>query len=175
MKSVRLAAALIAALPLLAAAQAPADAKQNEDAARHFFERANGKDIPGMLSVVAGDAKNFGHAAGHEGYRSNFEDLFKTYPDWHFEIIDTLAKGDDVVMRCKVSGTHRGTGRLHVAPTGKHFEIEHIHWWKLRDGKIVDHYATRDDLGMFEQLGIFTPPAYDGRPSVTPTSTPSPR
>jgi predicted ester cyclase len=171
MKSVRLAAAIIAALPLLAAAQTPDNVKRNEDAVRHFFERANAKDIPAMLSVVAADANNFGHPAGHEGYRSNFEDLFKTYPDWHFEIIDTLAKGNDVVTRCKVSGTHLGSGRLQVAATGKHFEIEHMHWWKLRDGKIVDHYANRDDLGMFIQLGIVTPPAYN----VSPTVTPSPR
>ena len=32
----------------------------------------------------------------------------------------------------------------------------HIHRYKLRDGKIVDHYATRDDIGMMVQLGLLT-------------------
>jgi predicted ester cyclase len=171
MKSLSLAAALTAVIPLIATAQAGDNEKRNEDAVRRFFERVNAKDIPGMLSVIASDAKNFGRAAGHDGYRGNFEDLFKTYPDWRFEVIDTLVKGDDVVTRCKVTGTHSGRGRLQVEPTGKHFEVEHMHWWKLRDGKIVDHYANRDDLGMFIQLGIVTPPGY----VVSPTVTPSPR
>jgi hypothetical protein len=32
--------------------------------------------------------------------------------------------------------------------------VQHIHWYKLLDGKIVDHYATRDDIGMMQQLGL---------------------
>ncbi len=41
-----------------------------------------------------------------------------------------------------------------VEPTGKRFEVSHIHWYTLRDGKIVEHYANRDDLGMMRQLGL---------------------
>jgi predicted ester cyclase len=66
------------------------------------------------------------------------------------------------VVRCQVSGTHRGIGRLPmnggmlvgVEPTGKRFEVAHIHWYKLKNGKIVDHFATRDDVGMMAQLGL---------------------
>jgi predicted ester cyclase len=41
-----------------------------------------------------------------------------------------------------------------VPPTGKRFEVSHIHWYTLRDGKIVEHYANRDDLGMMRQLEL---------------------
>jgi predicted ester cyclase len=41
-----------------------------------------------------------------------------------------------------------------VQPTGKHFEVQHIHWYKVHDGKITDHATSRDDLGMTEQLGL---------------------
>ena len=44
-----------------------------------------------------------------------------------------------------------------VQPTGKRFEVSHIHWYTLRDGKIVEHYANRDDLGMMQQLGLVPP------------------
>ncbi len=50
-------------------------------------------------------------------------------------------------------------------PTGKRFEVQHIHWLKLRDGRIVDHFATRDDVGMMQQLGLL--PAAN-RPDLTP-------
>jgi hypothetical protein len=66
-----------------------------------------------------------------------------------------------------MSGTHRGTGEIPVnggmlvgvTPTGKHFEIAAIHWFKLRAGKIMDHYAVRDDLAMMQQLGLSPEPA----------------
>jgi predicted ester cyclase len=69
---------------------------------------------------------------------------------------------DVVVVRCKVSGTHRGVGKLSVngrmlvgvPPTGRRFEVSHLHWYRLREGKIVDHYGNRDDLGMMQQLGL---------------------
>jgi len=45
-----------------------------------------------------------------------------------------------------VSGTHLGVGRLPVnggllvgvAPTGKHYSVQHIHWFTLRDGLIIE-------------------------------------
>jgi predicted ester cyclase len=77
-----------------------------------------------------------------------------------------VAAGDAVIVRCRVSGTHRGvaTKRLNggflmgIQPTGKRFEVQHIHWYKLRDGTITDHFTNRDDLGMIQQLGLLPVP-----------------
>lgn len=99
---------------------------------------------------------------GRETLTRNFEDIFRTFPDWKMEIIDLVAEGDNVVVRCRVSGTHRGTSTTRVnggflfgvAPTGKHFEVQHIHWYRLRGGLIVDHFTNRDDAGMARQLGL---------------------
>jgi predicted ester cyclase len=43
-----------------------------------------------------------------------------------------------------------------AAPTGKSFEVSHIHWQTLQGGQIVEHYANRDDLGMLRQLGLLS-------------------
>ena len=94
------------------------------------------------------------------------EDIHRTFPDMRLEIVDLLAAGDAVIVRCRFSGTHEGVGQLPVnggllvgvAPTHKHFEVQHIHWYELRAGKIVDHYATRDDIGMMQQLGLLPAP-----------------
>jgi predicted ester cyclase len=145
MKLSTLVAALLAASRLIITAQTTNDTKANQDVARHFFERSNANDISGMLSDLTEDAKNFGRMIGHDGFRRVLEDIFTTFPDWHVEVVDSVTQGDSVVMRCKVSGTHRGTGKLPVnggmlvgvAPTGKHFETDHIHWLHFRDGKIV--------------------------------------
>ena len=91
-----------------------------------------------------------------------FEDLVRTFPDWHWSILDMVADGDAVVVLTRASGTHRGIQRfplngglmVGVEPTGKHFETLHIHWFMLRDGKIVQDDRTRDDIGMYQQLGL---------------------
>jgi len=88
--------------------------------------------------------------------------IWRTFPDCHFEILDIIGAGDSVVVRYKVTATHNGVGTLPVMgsmlvgvpATHKRFEVEHIHWYKLRDGKIVDHYAVRNDLLMMKQLGL---------------------
>jgi hypothetical protein len=42
-------------------------------------------------------------------------------------------------------------------PTQEHFDVQHIHWYKVRDGHIVEHTANRDDIGMMRQLGLLPP------------------
>ena len=76
------------------------------------------------------------------------------------------SEGDSVIVRCRVSGTHRGIANrpvnggllVGVQPTGKHFQVQHIHWYELRDGRITDHSTSRDDLGMSQQLGLLPSP-----------------
>ena len=96
----------------------------------------------------------------------NLEDIFGTFPDWTMEILDIVADGDTVVVRCRVSGTHKGVAKravnggllLNAPASGRRFEIQHIHWYRIRNGKIVDHYTNRDDLGMAQQLGLLAAP-----------------
>ena len=117
------------------------------------------------LQSYAPDAKNHGRVSGRDGPRRVLEDIYTTFPDWRMEIVEMIAVDDSVVVRCAVSGTHKGVSRLPVnggmlvgvEPTGKRFEVQHIHWYKLRGGQIVDHLANRDDIGMTRQLGLVPP------------------
>ena len=103
--------------------------------------------------------------AGKKLLTDNLEDIFGTFPDWRMEIVDIVAEGDAVVVRCRVTGTHKGVARravnggllLNAPPTGKRFEIQHIHWYRIRNGKITDHFTNRDDLGMTQQLVLLPP------------------
>lgn len=93
-----------------------------------------------------------------------FEDIYTTFPDWRMDVADVLADREVVVVRATASATHLGVGKLPVnggllvgvPPTAKSFTVAHIHWYVMRDGQIIDHYATRDDLGMMKQLGLLT-------------------
>ncbi|MCC6612374.1 MAG: ester cyclase [Anaerolineae bacterium] len=57
-------------------------------------------------------------------------------PDIHFNIEDLLAEGDDVVVKLRITGTHRGEYRG-VAPSGNHVDIEAAQQMRLRDGQIM--------------------------------------
>ncbi|MGW6422405.1 ester cyclase [Nocardia sp. NPDC055053] len=37
--------------------------------------------------------------------------------------------------------------------TGKSFAITRTHWIRIADGKVIEHWANRDDLGMSMQVG----------------------
>ena len=59
------------------------------------------------------------------------------------------------------SGTHKGEASMpwgKISPTGKPFSVRHVHIYRLIDGKITEHWAVRDDLGMLLQLGVLTQP-----------------
>jgi len=139
---------------------------RNTAVIRDEHDKLSGGDWQAAAEDYAEDTRNFGRPVGRAGVRRVLEDIHRTFPDMRLEIIDLLAVGDTVIVRCKFSGTHEGVGQLPVnggllvgvAPTHKHFEVQHIHWYKLRDGKIVDHYATRDDIGMMQQLGLLPAP-----------------
>jgi predicted ester cyclase len=134
---------------------------------RAEHEKLNRGDWQVATEEYAEETRNFGKPVGRKGVRLVLEDIYRTFPDWRMEIVDIAAVADSVIVRCAVSGTNNGVGKMPVnggmlvgvAPTHKHFEVQHIHWYKLRDGKIVDHYATRDDIGMMQQLGLLPAPA----------------
>jgi predicted ester cyclase len=47
-----------------------------------------------------------------------------------------------------------------IPPSGRHISVEQVHWLHVdEDGKIAEHWAVRDDLGMMRQLGVIPSPA----------------
>jgi predicted ester cyclase len=150
--------------------QVPPDANQgerNKDVVRRFFEKQNHGDARGSSEAWAENASNDGQPIPGDArrvFQTAIEDLRQTFPDWHVEIVDLAAQGDSVAALCRVTGTHRGIGRLPLngnllmgmEPTGKRFDVAHIHWFTVRGGKLVDHRVTRDDIGMYKQLGVLS-------------------
>ena len=140
---------------------------------RHYTTISSG-DVDAALENFAEDVQNHGLYRSRERTGAVLRDVQTTFPDWSMEILDAVGVDDNVVVRAKVSGTHRGVGRLPangalligVPPTGKSFVVQHIHWYRMKDGKIVDHRANRDDLGMLQQLGIV--PGLDARVDLLP-------
>jgi predicted ester cyclase len=83
------------------------------------------------------------------------------------------ADSDLVAIRSTWSGRHvrpfvtyddAGAVTQAMPPTGKTFAATQSHWFRLADGKIIEHWANRDDLAMAQQLGWIPPsPRYLAR------------
>ena len=79
--------------------------------------------------------------------------MYKAMPDLRLTIEDMIAEGDKVVARLTHTGTHQGAF-LDLPPTGKHVSTTSIHIFRFADGQLVEHWASRDDLGLMQQLGV---------------------
>jgi predicted ester cyclase len=90
--------------------------------------------------------------AGPEGFLATGSWLRAAFAELRFEDIEAVAEDDQVAVRATMTGRH--VGEFHgIAPTGKHFRQRQIHFFRLQSGKIVEHLAQRDDLGLLLHLG----------------------
>jgi predicted ester cyclase len=99
------------------------------------------------------------HAATAE-YRHSIESarhvinwLFTVFPDHRFDIEDVVADGYRVAVRGTCSGTQAGE-LWGISPTGERFAVQQVHWFRLADGKVAEHWVVRDALGLMRQLGV---------------------
>ncbi len=93
------------------------------------------------------------HPTGPESVKQTVRSLHAAFGDLRFAVEDEIAEGDKVVQRATMSGRH--TGRLMEAePTGRAFAVRHVYIWRIADGKIVEHWGSRDDMGLLAQLGL---------------------
>jgi predicted ester cyclase len=79
--------------------------------------------------------------------------LQSAFDDIHYELIRLAEDGDLVATHTQVSATHTGDG-LGFPATGKPFSAEQMHFLRFADGKIVEHWAVRDDAAMMRQIGM---------------------
>ena len=95
-----------------------------------------------------------GTPSGPEGANAVLRWLRGAFDDLSYEVYDAFGDGDRVALRVAQRGTH--TGEFMGKPaTGKRFEIEAIHIYRIAEGKVAEHWAKRDDVGMARQLGLF--------------------
>ena len=106
---------------------------------------------------------NHGSESTREKTKLVLEDIFNTFPDIKLEPIEVFIQGEWVIERNWFTGTHLGMakhpyiyyGLLTGKPaTGKTMKVEHVHFYRIQNGLIVEHNLTRDDVGMVRQLGF---------------------
>jgi predicted ester cyclase len=107
---------------------------------------------------------------GPAGLKGTYDWLHSTHSDLTFEVLDVVADGDLSVGRVVMRGRQTGPFVVYDADgevdrvfpaTGRTFAQTQMHFYRLAEGRIVEHWANRDDLGLATQLGWIPPsPAF---------------
>lgn len=113
------------------------------------FDDFRNQVIPGAVehAVPPGIPQNI------EGTILFFKAFGAAFPDFKYTIQDAIAEGDMVVQRVTCTGTMKGE-MMGTKPSGKSATWSEIHTLRMKDGKIAEHWANVDQMGMLTQLGF---------------------
>ena len=119
----------------------------NVDSVKQVYQGFAEGDIPTVLGVLSSDidwteAEGFPYAGTYHGPKAVLEGVFmRLGSEWNgFAAIpdEFIDAGDTVVVLGKYSGTYKATG--------KSFQANFAHVWKLRDGKAMRFVQYVDTL-----------------------------
>jgi steroid delta-isomerase-like uncharacterized protein len=91
-------------------------------------------------------------ARGPEDVKRIVTMLRTMLPDFALHVEAMVAEGDMVVSRYTATATDT-RGYMGMPPTGKAIRTSAMQMFRFADGKIVESWAARDDLGTLRQLG----------------------
>ncbi len=118
--------------------------QENKEFIRKYLEDISGKPKPAeLLQKYMTDQDLIDHILASE----------IAIPNYRIEIEEMIAEGDLVSVRARTRGFHNGP-LGGIPPTGKEVNLPFFITYHVIDGKIVDHWMTRDNTALFQQLGI---------------------
>ena len=107
---------------------------------------------------------------GPDGFHSTALWLRSAFADLRYDIHHSIADGGLVAVNSTMNGRHvapiafyaeDGAVDTVFPATNKNFAMTQSHWFRIEGGRIVEHWANRDDLGTARQLGWIPPtPVY---------------
>ena len=140
---------------------------ENKDVVRRQFELVSEGNAKGAAALFAPVSFNHGRQVDRAGITKVLQSLVTLQE--RFTVHEMVGEGDWVACRAVVTGKYVSKPEIpvdsgihsSVPPSGQEYTFQHIHLFKVVDGKIVEHWANRDDLGAARQLGLELKPSGD--------------
>jgi predicted ester cyclase len=131
---------------------------RNKEVVREFTRIfKNEHNVEGVDHLF--DRKNFVHhfrtpvADGFEGLKQIGRMMNGAFPDVVVREEDLIASGDRVVERSSATATHIGS-MMGETPTDKSVAWSEIHIYRLRDGKVSEHWAEISTMELLQQIAV---------------------
>ncbi|MFE9580366.1 ester cyclase [Nocardia sp. NPDC006044] len=90
---------------------------------------------------------------GAEALEQVWTTLLRAFPDVQVKVEDLIAKGDRVVCRSVVTGTHKGEFQG-LAPTGKPVRYDEVFFLRFAGDRITEIWGLVDTFALRQQLGL---------------------
>jgi predicted ester cyclase len=124
-------------------------------------------DAKAAAALWAPDALNHGRRVDPPSLEFIFESINQVHEK--HTIHEMVAEGEWVAVRTTCQGTFDAKPAVPInsgifsviEPTGKDYTVQHVHLFRIVDGKIKEHWANRDDLGAARQIGLELGPKKD--------------
>lgn len=132
--------------------------EQNKAVSRNHYEKA--RNLEAAFELISPNVvfqAMPGLPPTYEGWKQAHTMFLAAIPNPQITIEDEFAEGNTVVTRWTFSGTHRGT-LMGIPATGKQIAIKGISIDRIGGGKVVEHIAQIDTMGLMQQLGVTPPP-----------------
>jgi predicted ester cyclase len=126
------------------------------DVVDEMYRRQRAGDESALDDLVADDMVN--HAAGpqgREGLRRILENIDNDLGPVTVEQHHLVGEGDLVAQHLTLHGTHRASTMpllADVPVSNRPVAWTFIHLWRVADGKVVEHWACRGDMGLRDQV-----------------------
>jgi steroid delta-isomerase-like uncharacterized protein len=125
--------------------------------AEQALAAVNAHDLDGYVNTLdesyVGESETApGPILGPEGARQYMNVVLTAFPDAHFDIEQVVASGDTVVVRARITATHRGTF-AGIAPTNKTVSWGVCAIVEIRNGKVIRGRTYAENLSLLRQLG----------------------
>jgi steroid delta-isomerase-like uncharacterized protein len=142
---------------------------ENSDIVRRFVDEVvNQRNDAALETLVADDyvccvgGTASTASEGRQTAVQRLRALRTAFPDFRISIEDLIVDGDQVVMRYRAHGTHRGPLGT-AAPTNKAVMYTGIAIYRIRNGKVAEEWTEYDSLGLMRQIEAIP----DGKASAT--------
>jgi len=127
--------------------------EENKALVRRFIKEVFEQGRPEAVDELCAD-DFIGHTWGNadkEGLKAAMARVAQGLADAKFDIHDEIAEGELVAVRLTASA--RQVGEFMGMPaSGRTYEIGEIHIFRVRDGKVSEHWHQFDSAGMMKQL-----------------------
>ena len=134
------------------------EAERNKAVVRRFIEEVqNNKDSAVFDELNDPEFVNLSAPPGvpsdREGGKMYLWSFFSAFPDSRWTIDDMIAEGDRVATKKTFTGTHT-SDFAGIPATGNKVTLQFVDIMRVRDGRIVEHWLSMDQLSFMQQLGV---------------------
>jgi predicted ester cyclase len=141
--------------------------EENKEIVRRQFELVNAGNTQGAAALWAPESWNHGRKVDNAALERVYRSVCAVH-ETH-QLHEMVAEGDWVAVRTTCNGVFSGQPEIPVnggifqgtKPNGRGYSAQHLHLFRIVNGRLTEHWACRDDLGAARQLGLELRPSGD--------------